>query len=140
MMIAQLTNSAGELVNSNQAVYPAAFAGLDADLTYTYRKGGFEQDVVLHEQPPSPESFGLNPTNTRLQVLTEFFNPPNPKIKTHPLSRKSKINDITLRFGKSIMGNGKAFSFGTQTNTSPTSTTIVTKNWLKLQGRTFLIE
>ena len=67
-------------MGSNQVIYPDAFTDFKADLRYTYTKAGFEQDIILREQPPTPESFGLDPETTRLQVLTEFFNPPQPEV------------------------------------------------------------
>ena len=78
VLIAELTNSVGQLISSNQVIYPNAFVGVDADLLYTYKKSGFEQDVIFRHQPPTPEQFGFNSSNTRLQLLTEFFNPPAP--------------------------------------------------------------
>ena len=36
VMIAELTNSVGQLISPNQAIYTNAFTGLDADLLYTY--------------------------------------------------------------------------------------------------------
>jgi hypothetical protein len=54
VLIGVLTNSVGVLVSSNQVVYPNAFSGLNADLRYTYKNGGVEQDIVLREQPPAP--------------------------------------------------------------------------------------
>ena len=80
VLIGELSNSVGELISSNQVLYPNAFAGLDADLLYTYRKSGFEQDVVFRAQPPAPEQFGFDSANTKLQLLTEFFNPPSPAV------------------------------------------------------------
>ena len=79
VLIAVLTNSIGELAASNQVVYPNAFFGINADVRYTYRKSGLEQDIILHEQPPNPESLGLNPATTQLQVLTEFFGANEPE-------------------------------------------------------------
>ncbi len=72
VVLAELTNSAGILVGSNQIVYPKAFNGLSASILYTYTRGGLEQDVILHQQPFTPESYGLNPATARLQVVTEF--------------------------------------------------------------------
>ena len=82
VLIAELKDSTGWLVGSNQIIYPDAFTDFKADLRYTYTKAGFEQDIILREQPPSPKSFGLDPETTRLQVLTEFFNPPQPAVTT----------------------------------------------------------
>jgi hypothetical protein len=38
VLIAELTNSIGELVGSNQVIYPDAFIGFKADLLYTYTR------------------------------------------------------------------------------------------------------
>ena len=54
VLIAVLTNSIGQVLGANQVIYTNAFTGFAADLIYTYTKAGFEQDVVLREQPPTP--------------------------------------------------------------------------------------
>lgn len=139
VLISELKNSVGELVGSNQVVYPDAFTDFKADLVCTYRRGGFESDVVFREQPPGPEQYGLNPKTTQLQFLTEFFETPEPR-QTAVTNRDGSV-DTTLQFGKTIMGHGKAFSI-TQTNgnrSKPTGTSVY-KSWLHLNGRTFLVE
>jgi hypothetical protein len=35
-----------------------------------------EQDVILFSVPQSTEAYGLDPQTTRLEVITEFVNPP----------------------------------------------------------------
>jgi hypothetical protein len=146
VLIAQLTNSIGVLAASNQVVYPGAFMGLDADVRYTYRKGGFEQDIVLREQPPAPESFGLSSQNSRLQVLTEFFNAPEPKqskVKTSPKAkagRQNKLSDTTLVFGQMKMVRGSAFAINPEGGKRKAQTSAVSKSWVHLAGRTFLVE
>jgi RHS repeat-associated protein len=136
VLIAELTNSVGYLVGSNQVIYPDAFTGVEADLRYTYTKAGVEQDIILREQPPMPESFGLNPQTTRLQVLTEFFNPPQPNVKTSTVfTTAGKLTDQQLNFGVMQMVPGKAFLLGTN---SPA--VWVTKQWVLLDGRQFLVE
>ena len=142
VLIGLLTNSIGVLVSSNQVIYPDAFAGLRADLRYTYRKSGFEQDIVLLAQPPAPAAFGLDPAKTRLQVMTEFFNAPNPGQVVAPVNRESGLSDTTLRFGQMKMMQGKAFSIGSPNSNLPASNskTPVYKSWLRAAGRTFLME
>jgi len=136
VLIAVLTNSPGYLVGSNQVIYPNAFTGIQADLRYTYTKVGFEQDIILQAQPPAPESFGLNPQTARLQVLTEFFNPPKPNVKTVQVPTVAgQLTDQQLNFGVMLMVPGKAFLLGTN---SPEVR--VTKQWLLLDGRQFLVE
>jgi len=137
VLIAELTNSVGYLVGSNQVIYPDAFTDFKADLRYTYTKAGIEQDVVLREQLPGPESYGLNPATARLQVLTEFFNPPQPAVTATmlPQSAGTGLTDENLNFGTMRMGRGKAFLIGNSAKATP-----VSKSWQRLEGRTFLVE
>jgi hypothetical protein len=136
VLIAELTNSIGQVLGTNQVIYTNAFTGVAADLIYTYTKAGFEQDIVLREQPPTPESFGLNSQNTRLQVLTEFFDPPQPAIKSKMVSSDAgQLQNDTLDFGTMQMGWGKAFMLGMS---SPSVS--VNKQWLLLDGRQILVE
>jgi hypothetical protein len=106
VLLAALTNSIGQLVGANQVLYTNAFTGFDADLLYTYQRSGFEQDVILREQPPAPEDFNLDSANTRLQMLTEFFEAPSPAVAEEP------SGDERLDFGAMQMVQGKAFLLG----------------------------
>jgi archaellum component FlaF (FlaF/FlaG flagellin family) len=138
VMIAELTNSVGVLVSSNQIVYPNAFTDFRADLVCTYRKSGFECDLVFRDQPPAPEQFGLDSKNTKLQLLTEFFNTPEPVQTTAAPSRRDGLQDTTLKFGATTMGRGKAFMVGG--TPQATNDVRVYKSWIHLRGRTFLVE
>ncbi|MGA2869947.1 MAG: hypothetical protein ABSF34_12415, partial [Verrucomicrobiota bacterium] len=137
VLIGVLTNSIGQLVGSNQVIYTNAFAGLDADILYSYTRSGLEQDIVIRSQPPTPASLGLNPDTTRLQVLTEFFDPPQPRQATSTLPEQAglALSDDTLDFGTMQMVPGKAFKLGED---SPSAR--VGKSWVTLQGRQFLVE
>jgi hypothetical protein len=129
VMIAQLTNSAGLLVSSNQVIYTNAFTDIDADLLCTYRRSGFECDLVFRSQPPTPEAYGLNSSNTRLELLTEFFDTPEPQqiapqTPEIPFQSATAVNapvaqpsepilemaDTTLQFGSMTMIRGKVFT------------------------------
>ena len=137
VLIAVLTNSTGAILTSgNQVIYTNAFAGLNADLLYTYTRAGFEQDVILRAQPPDPASLGLNPETARLQVFTEFFNPPQPIVTTNMVpTTAGNLEDDDLNFGAMAMGRGKAFLLGT--NSSPVG---VVKQWLLVNNQQFLVE
>jgi hypothetical protein len=137
-MIAELTNSIGVLVRSNQVVYPNAFTDFEADLVCTYRKSGFECDLVFHEQPPAPEAYGLNSRSTRLQLLTEFINTPEPEQTVTPPSTRDGLQDTTLQFGVTTFGRGKTFMVGS--TAQATNDVSVYKSWIHLQGRAFLVE
>ncbi len=137
VLLATVTNSTGAILPSgNQVIYTNAFAGLDADLIYTYTKAGMEQDIVLQQQPPDPASFNLNPQATKLQMITEFTtaSPPSVTATTVPTDA-GNLEDDSLSFGAMVMGRGKAFFLGTN---SPSVG--VEKRWVTLNGRQFLIE
>jgi hypothetical protein len=141
VLIAQLKDSIGELVGSNQVVYPDAFTDFKADLVCTYRRSGFESDVIFREQPHGPEQYGLNPQTSQLQLLTEFFDTPEPIQNGASVTNSDGLTDTTLQFGKTTMGHGKAFSIDqTNHNRLTLASTRVYKSWLHLNGRTFLVE
>ena len=143
VLIAELTNSTGAILPSrNQAIYQNAFTGIAADLLYTYTKAGFEQDIILREQPPDPAAFGLNPQTTRLQVLTEFFNPPQPSVTATTVpTAAGNLEDDALTFGTMKMMRGRAFSIGNGTQAhSWIWGTPTYKSWSHMNGRTFLVE
>jgi len=139
--IAQLQHSIGWLTQSNQVTYPNAFAGINADLVCTYHRGGFESDLVFRAQPPTPDTFGLDPVASTVQMVTEFFNPQDPQQVPSVVDEWYGLQDNTLKFGDLTMTQGKAFAItsptGQPVDGSPTS---VYKSWLHLQNRTFLIE
>jgi hypothetical protein len=134
VFIAVLTNSVGYVEGSNVVIYPNAFVGVKADLRYTYTKAGFEQDVILQEQPPSPAAYGLNPATTKLQVLTEFFNPPQPQIEARQMAN-GETDDEDLTFGAMRMIPGRAFGINNRERGVS-----VQKQWVKEAGRQFLME
>ena len=136
VLIAEVKDSQGQLYSPNVVIYPDAFTDFKADVRYTYTRAGFEQDIILHERPPGPEAYGLNPATTRLQVLTEFLNPPQPVKKQASLkTRQGDALDEDLDFGAMQMGRGKAFLLEQGGGNIP-----VSKQWLKLEGRDFLVE
>jgi len=140
VLFAVLTNATGAILPStNQVIYQGAFTGVAADLLYTYTKAGFEQNIILRAQPPTPDSFGLNPQTARLQVLTEFFNPPQPAVATMALPEQAGISltDENLNFGVMNMVQGRAFLLGSDTQDGGV---LVSKSWVQLGGRQFLVE
>jgi hypothetical protein len=137
VLIAEVKSSIGQLVGKNQLLYPDAFVGVLADVRYTYQCSGFEQDVIIREQPPGPQQFGLDPRTTRLEVFTEFLNPPLPTKTLAPIPGTPLV-DERLGFGRTKIGQGRAFPLGDAASRSrsvPTS-----KTWLEADGRTILIE
>ncbi len=150
----------GELVPPNQAVYRDAFAAQDpnytvhADVVYTYRMSGTEQDIVFRSMPPDPEVFGFSGKVARLEVLTEFFEAPTPQKTVRLLA---SVDDPVLRaqlaipdwedehldFGSFGIGNGRAFRLG-QNSSMPLAGEdgylVVAKKWIEDPGRRVLAE
>jgi hypothetical protein len=156
VLIAETTNCVGQLLPSgNEVLYANAFTDFRADLLYTYTKAGFRQDVILREQPPGPELFGLNPQTTRLQVLTEFVEASEPvkvvaaigergaaqeplSAVTNGVAGKDILVDEQLRFGAMKMGRGRAFTLGADDGRGRALP--VVKRWQQMSGRQFLVE
>ena len=135
--IAQIHDCQGELISSNQVLYSSAFRGLKADVRYTYRKGSFEQDVILREQPPTPESVGLNSQDTEIYVMTEFINPPQETIKQHNRPHNEGV-DQDVSWGAIQLGHGKAFDLGD--SQTPAKEIFVRRQYGTIQGRKILLE
>jgi hypothetical protein len=138
-LISELQHSVGALVGSNQVLYTNAFTGFNADLLYTYTKSGFEQDIILREAPQTPESYGLNGATAQLQVLTEFFSPPQPAIAPSVLPPQAGmvLTDQALNFSDIEVIRGRAFLMGANAVEQPV---MVGKQWLLLDDRQFLVE
>ncbi|MEI6196728.1 MAG: hypothetical protein WCS42_20615, partial [Verrucomicrobiota bacterium] len=145
VFIAELKHAQGYLTSSNTVTYRDAFTGFKADLVATYRRGGFECDLVFRQQPPTPGDYGLDDTFTTLQLVTEFFNTQDPQEIPAAYDEWYGLQDSTLKFGKLTMTQGKAFAIRS-TNAQPSTmrsklaSTPVYKRWLTLDGRKFLIE
>src|ERR1041385_3510666 len=107
--IAEITNSIGQLISSNQVWYDNAFTGVKAGVRYTYTRESFEQDVILEERRPAPEAYGLNSSTTVLQAFTEFISPPAPQISTGLITTGpgSQLTDETLSFNTMKIGRGR---------------------------------
>jgi hypothetical protein len=139
VLFATLKHSSGWLTASNQVTYRDAFNGIKADLVCTYRRDGFECDLVFRQQPPTPDTYGLDAANSTLQLITEFFNTQDPQQIPAASDDWFGLQDDTLKFGSLTMTQGKAFAVGGQ-RTEGGGQTSVYKSWVHLQGRTFLIE
>lgn len=137
VFIAQIQDSTGEFVSANQVLYPNAFNGVKADVRYTYKKASFEQDVILREQPPAPESFGLNPDTTAIEVVTEFINPPEVKLQNRQANPNEQF-DQDISWGAMGLGNGKAFDLGD--SQIPNKQLPVKHQYLMIDGRQILLE
>jgi len=140
VLIGQIQDSQGELIAPNQVLYPDAFSGVRADVRYTYQRGQFEQDVILREQPPTPESLGLNGETTEIEVLTEFLNPPEARVVEHR-ERENSLSDHEISWGGSWIGQGRAFALGEEEASSePVAQVRVRREYNTVQGRHILVE
>ena len=151
ILLARVQDSIGMVHLPNQVIYPAALAGdgFTADVRYTWRKGSFEQDVILRETPPSPEVFQMNPATTRLQAWTMFVEAPEPEVYARILRREADaaarqimvepdFADQELKFGALAISLGQAFSLGQDKDVQSIP---VGKEWGTTEaGETFLIE
>lgn len=146
VLIAEPQNSVVELVEPNVAVFRNAMAGpFRCDFRFIYTRSAFEQDVILREQLPSPAEYGLNPQTTRLELWTEFSESPSPARQERQLKPERQgmqladaaMSDELLSFGRMRIGPGVGFLLD---DPAGESTTFVGKNWIQLEGRTFLIE
>src|SRR5437762_2536321 len=61
VLIAEVTNCVGQLVEPNVILYVNAFDTLKGAIRYTYTKSGLSQDIILYQNPGSPADYGLDP-------------------------------------------------------------------------------
>jgi hypothetical protein len=130
-VIANIKDCVGQIVGANQVIYSDAFSGVQADVRYSYRRSGLEQDVILRSQPPGPEQYGMNPDTTLLTVFSEFVNSPTPRVST-----AAATGDQTLDFGSTRFVPGRAFAM----DAGAADSISVVKKWVVVNGRTFLFE
>ena len=146
--LATVTDCAGELASETELRYRDAFEGyLEADLVYRLALHRFEQDLVLRAAPPLPDAFGLDPASTRLEVWTEFRDPPEPAITQQVVEREPDperraqmaeldLTDDFLDFGSMQIPAGTGFS-----PEAPSSAPVrICKRWVHVDGATFLVE
>ncbi|MHB8522303.1 MAG: hypothetical protein ACYDH9_16305 [Limisphaerales bacterium] len=150
-ILAELTDCTGVLVGSNQVVYANAFNtnGVRANLVYTIHRGSFSQDVVITGQL-NPADYGFPTNSTRVQIFTEFYDPPQPerfvrpiRVEPQPAVRNRMATpdlvDQVLGFGEFVVGTGRAALTGNaQMPGSPAAP--VVKEMAVLGQRTFLVE
>ncbi len=139
ILIASVKDCQGQILPPNRVIYEDAFDGLNASVCFTYTRGGFEQDIILEESPASPEACGLNSATTRLVVMTEFLDPPQPALQTSVVTDGdgAPMQDDTLDFGALHFGPGTGVLLGTNATGAGLR---IFKQWAELEGRRFLLE
>ncbi|MBI3192549.1 MAG: hypothetical protein HYZ36_07785, partial [Pedosphaera parvula] len=152
VVIAELKDSEGVLSESkDQVLYPDCFT-LGGTLRYRLTKYGLEQDVILTEQPPAPEDYGLSSEFAQLQIITEFVKHPKPALNARVLSKEvdpekrkalaePDVLDDTIDFPTIQIGSGRAFALSEeQPEIDPGQGVAVAKSWQTIEGRTVLFE
>jgi hypothetical protein len=145
--IASTKDSIGAVQDGKRVVYHDAFSAISADLVYDLSKGAVEQDVVFSASPPDPTTFGMNPTSTLVQVVTEFLAPPQPSVDVRYFTNTMcsangtsiAVEDNKIEFESVAFGFGQSFArcFDRADRLSPT---VVQKWWRNIGGRAVLIE
>jgi hypothetical protein len=100
-----------ELVPPNWLVARDAFDGVAADVVLEWRHDRFSQNVVLRELPWPPEGFA--PGTTRLVVVTEFLETPEPVLQrvTVPGAGGQAVpNNVGIHFDGASILQGHAFA------------------------------
>lgn len=146
--LAELQSCQLELLAPNRVVYRGALAGeVQADVVFEYRQGSFSQEVVVRSRLPDPGAFGLDPDHTRVEVVTEFLEAPEPvkervivDAEPDPVVRATLVEpdwtDDRLEFGAYWMGPGRAFALGAEEDRGVP----VAKRWDAVEGRNLLVE
>jgi len=153
VLVGAIKDSVGQILPPNRVIYRDAFEDIRADVIYTYQKGQFEADVVLRERPASPESWGLNPDTTVLEMVSEFPVGPNPKISKRLLKeerdatkrgsmQQPELSDDGIDFGAIQMIQGNAFQMqrGNRKPADKEFKVEVGKRWKLDNGRQLLCE
>ena len=149
-IIANVTNSTGVLVNNQTVVYPDAFVGACADIVYSVDRGSFSQDVLLTGFL-NPADYGFPTNTTRIQIITELYDLPQPDVIVRPLrvERNQGIRrnmatpdlvDNVLGFGELVFATGRASRMVSGALSSEPSTTVAKEIFTTSKGRKFLIE
>jgi hypothetical protein len=137
VLLAETQDCEGQIVGDNRVLYPDAFDDVSADVEYVMTPGGWEQNVIIRSDLPAPDAFNLSPASTRLQILTEFVDPPAAR-EAKVARTKDGLTDESFRFGEMHIKPGKAFS--TPARIASKDDVRIAKQLRKLNDRNFLIE
>jgi len=139
VFIAEVQDSEGIVVGSSAVVYPNAFDGIRADIRCETSLSGFQSDVILREKIPAPEEYGLDSALTQLEVWHEILRQPQVERTARKVGRRDGREDWDgeVQAGSLKFGPGSAFALGQEEGRSEVE---VTKEWIDLEGMSFLIE
>jgi hypothetical protein len=142
VIIAEVTNCQGEIIAPNQVLYPQAFSdGVDGAVRYTFKRFGWEQDILINDPGtlPTPEACGMDSTSPSLmlQVITEFINPPTPVRTSQSAAAPGTVAaDEDVSWGALKLGRGQAVLLGNSTNSVPFPTA---KRWYVTPDNRYLL-
>jgi hypothetical protein len=152
VFIAQTKSAQAKIVPPNKVVYENFLDDVDADLLFEVKKAGIMQTVIIKSSLPPPSSFGLSDDTSRLEVVTEFVDPPLPaiqpitvKAQTDPAKRQAMVQpdlvDASLSFTNVVIPPGVAFSLNGPDNQN-LARQPVAKTWqpLPAENRAILFE
>src|SRR5579883_124407 len=111
--IASIQPSVGRLYPPNVVVFSNALSGLRADLMLVWAKNGYEQNLVIEQAPPLPESFGLSSATAHLQFWSAIDDWPEP-LEQRQVQLKPGLTDHILMFNGCWFPVGSAFALGAQ--------------------------
>jgi len=141
VLIAEVRDTIGEQIAPNCIIYRSAFTDVKADVAVIVTRAGLSHTVVLRENLPVPEAWGLNSASTSLESYSEWIAPPAPTktqqlLATDSAGRLLQLEDEALDFGSARIGNGVAFLIdGAIPDRVP-----VYKKWARMDGRDVLVE
>jgi hypothetical protein len=149
-IVATLTNTPATQVSSNQVVYPDAFVGACADVSYSIDRGAFSQDIVFTGRF-DPEAYGFPTNTTRIQILTELYSVPQPDLLVQPVYvegnaavRKAMASpdlmDESIGFENFVFGAGRAYAFPSPDEPEGAGAAVAKEFVRTADGRTFLVE
>jgi hypothetical protein len=144
LIIAEIRPCQGQIIAPNQVPYPKALSdNVNGSVRYTYRKGGWEQDILIDDPGslPTPESMGLDSGSPTLvlQVTTEFLEAPPPQTSQRTLTTDGlTVENQEVDWGALRLGQGQAFFFG---QSGSGKSVAMAKRWqVTPDNRKFLVE
>lgn len=151
VVLATVKSSAqSRVIPPNRVLYSSAFDGLEADVLYVWKHNSFSQNIILKENSAGLPA-ELNAASTRLEVVTELIEAPDPTISEVILPQQTgpALADAGLiSFGQMLAVPGMAYPVANEKALNLTDGSVaaenavhVLKQWHSLNdGRKFIIE
>jgi hypothetical protein len=150
-VIGVVTNSPAVQTDSNRVEYASAFFGdVCADVVFTIEKGTFRQDIVFTGKL-DPRAWGFAADTARIQLITEFFDAPEPERLRRPIyveqnqtirdrSVSPDLVDDQLRFDELLFITGHARSEAGSASDASAHAVVGKEFRTDASGRKFLVE